>query len=245
MAGKNQPARSDNRPCFTRGDAYISSRFRGFKVQRFSAGVSGSKMSKGKEKHTAQSEPVQKADKGAPAPGAEAAPAAATPAAAGAPGALETLQDQLLRLRADFDNFRRRALREKGEIYEQANSELMLELLPVLDHFQLGLQSAAAHAVDQAVQQGMQLIYDQLIGALAKFGLSPYNTENQPFDPATAEAVNCMPSDAVPEGVVLNQVRCGYMLKGRLLRPAQVIVSSGPPGKTPEAAPGPVSREGV
>lgn len=185
-------------------------------------------MSRAKERHMAHTDSAKKQpDKDVPVPSAVSE--AETPAGVKGPGEVEELREKLLRLRADFDNFRKRTLREKGEIYEQANSELMLELLPVLDHFQLGLQSATTHAVDKAMLEGLQLIRDQLMSVLTKFGLSSFSVENKPFDPMVSEAVNSMPSDTVPDGVVLNQVRCGYRLKDKLLRPAQVIVSSGPP----------------
>jgi len=141
---------------------------------------------------------------------------------------LARLQDRLLRLQADFDNFRKRTLREKSELFDSANQALMLELLPVLDHLQLGIQAVSAHQADPAFQEGLSLILDQLMGVLSKFGLSPIVTENQVFDPNRLEAVNALPSATEPEGTVLALVRRGYMLRNKLLRPAQVIVSSGP-----------------
>ena len=166
---------------------------------------------------------------------------AASPAMTDAaqPATIRQLRDQLLRLQADFDNFRKRTLREKTDIFDMAASELMLELLPVLDHLQLGIQAALAHKADKAIQEGLQLIFDQLVGVLMKFGLAPFDAEQQVFDPARFEAVSHMASDKEPEGIVLAQTRRGYMLRNKLLRPAQVVVSSGPPpGKTqsgPEA----------
>ncbi|MCX6992025.1 MAG: nucleotide exchange factor GrpE [Kiritimatiellaeota bacterium] len=142
---------------------------------------------------------------------------------------LAQLQDRLLRLQADFDNFRKRTLREKNELFDSANQALMLEILPVLDHLQLGIQAASAHQADPAFREGLILIFDQLMGALSKFGLSPVETEKQIFDTNRFEAVNTLPSATEPEGTVLASVRRGYMLRNKLLRPAQVIVSSGPP----------------
>ena len=142
---------------------------------------------------------------------------------------LAKLQDRLLRLQADFDNFRKRTLREKSELFDSANQALMLELLPVLDHLHLGIQAASAHQANPAFREGLGLILDQLMGAMSKFGLSPIATENQVFDPNRFEAVNALPSATEPEGIVLSSVRRGYMLRNKLLRPAQVIVSSGPP----------------
>ena len=142
---------------------------------------------------------------------------------------LAKLQNRLLRLQADFDNFRKRTLREKSELFDSANQALMLELLPVLDHLQLGIQAASAQQADKAFREGLTMIFDQLMGVLSKFGLSPIKAENQVFDPNWFEAVNTLPSATEPEGIVLALVRRGYMLRNKLLRPAQVIVSSGPP----------------
>ncbi|MCG2660560.1 MAG: nucleotide exchange factor GrpE [Kiritimatiellae bacterium] len=191
-------------------------------------------MSKNKEKHnvheSAEKNHPSSADH-APAPNATSVPPAipAPAEAADQVKKLAQLQDRLLRLQADFDNFRKRTLREKSELFDSANQALMLELLPVLDHLQLGIQAASAHQADPAFREGLTLIFDQLMGVLSKFGLSPIETENQAFDPNRFEAVNALPSATEPEGIVLALVRRGYMLRNKLLRPAQVIVSSGPP----------------
>ncbi len=145
------------------------------------------------------------------------------------------LKDQLLRLRADFDNYRKRVLRDKAEIYENANEALMLELLPVLDHFQLALQSAGKHHADRPFRDGLRLIHNQLMESLLKHGLAPFDSERQTFDPKLHEAIGAMPSETEPEGVILIQSRPGYNFKNKLLRPAQVVVSSGKPA-APQAA---------
>lgn len=190
---------------------------------------------KTREKHPSHEEEGKVRHAEAPA---DASPAPAAPAVAAKPAPAETdadkiaaLEDRLLRLRADFDNFRKRALREKNEIYELAASELVLDLLPVLDHVQLGLQAAAGH---KAIHEGLQLIFDQLMGVLSKFGLAPFDAEKKPFDPARCEAISYVASEEAPEGTVLVQTRRGYLLRGRLLRPAQVVVSSGPAVRPPE-----------
>lgn len=157
------------------------------------------------------------------------------------------LKDQMLRLRADYDNFRKRSLREKGEIYENANEALMLELLPVLDHLQLAVKSAKEHLAlngvagnktagpaERAFQEGLQLIFDQLMDTLVKYGLDPFNAEKQPFDPKLHEAISALPSATAPEGTVIAQSRQGYRFKNKLLRPAQVVVSG---GAAPDSAP--------
>jgi len=162
---------------------------------------------------------------------------------------IDQLKDQLLRLRADFDNFRKRSLREKGEIYENANEALMLELLPVIDHIQLALNSAKEHLVlggpvvpalrlgsgqaDQTFHEGIRMIFDQLLNTLVKYGLNPFNSEKQPFDPNLHEAISCLPSETEPEGTIIAQSRQGYRYNNKMLRPAQVVVSSGTPASTP------------
>lgn len=142
---------------------------------------------------------------------------------------IDQFKDQLLRLRADFDNYRKRSLREKGEIYENANEALMLELLPVIDHLQLAINSAKEHKANAAFQDGLQLIADQLMTALAKYGLNPFNSGKQPFDANLHEAISCLPSETEPEGTIITQSRPGYRFKNKMLRPAQVVVSGGKP----------------
>jgi len=141
---------------------------------------------------------------------------------------IDQLKDQLLRLRADFDNYRKRTLREKREIYENANETLMLELLPVIDHLQLALSSAKEHQADAAFQEGLQLIAEQLMTALSKYGLDPCSSDKERFDPNLHEAVSYLPSKTGPEGTIIAQSRPGYRFKNKMLRPAQVVVSSGP-----------------
>lgn len=155
---------------------------------------------------------------------------------------IERLKDQLLRMQADYDNFRKRSLREKGEIYENANEALLLDLLPILDHFQLAVKSAREHNADQAFQEGIQMISDQLLDTLGKYGLIPFSVEKQAFDPKLHEAISALPS-AEPEGTIIAQSRQGYNYKNKLLRPAQVVVSSGAPKKAEKAEHGPMDAD--
>ena len=135
------------------------------------------------------------------------------------------LTDRLLRLQADFDNFRKRTLREKSDIYKRANEELMEELLPVIDHMDMALQAAADHDAPEAFTSGFSLVGEQLVSALKKSGLAAIETEGKEFDPNLHEALSQLPSDDVESGHIMIQVRRGFMLGDRLLRPAQVIVS--------------------
>ena len=168
-----------------------------------------------------------------PAVAAEAEPApssAEEPAAAPAPAPEppEPLQHQVLRLQADFENYRKRMARERQDWIAFASEKLVLELLPVLDHFELGLADSARNGAPAAFTEGFQLIYNQLRAVLEKAGVQVIEAEGQPFDPNRHEAITHMPSDTVPEEHVVTQTRRGYKMGDKLLRAAQVVVSSGP-----------------
>jgi molecular chaperone GrpE len=140
----------------------------------------------------------------------------------------ESLRDQFVRLQADFANFRNRTQRERVELYQRANEDLLLEILPVLDHYEMGLQTAEQHDADQAVVDGFKLVFDQFQNVLNKFNLIPIEAVGEAFDPHKHEALTHMPSDEYPAEVCSNQVRRGYLFGDKLLRAAQVVVSSGP-----------------
>jgi molecular chaperone GrpE len=143
------------------------------------------------------------------------------------------LEERLLRLQADFDNFRKRTQRERLEFGRRANEELMTELLPVLDHFELGLRNARQQGINDSVVEGFQLVYDQLLSALGKFHLAPIEADGRPFDPHVHEAVTHLPSEEHPPDTVMAETRRGYRLGERLLRATQVVVSSGPYSEEP------------
>jgi molecular chaperone GrpE len=140
----------------------------------------------------------------------------------------EPLRDQFVRLQADFANFRKRTQRERIELYQRANEDLFLELLPVLDHYEMGLQTAEQHQAEGAVVDGFKLVYDQFQHVLKKFNLTAIDAVGELFDPHKHEALTHMPSNEFEAGVCSNQVRRGYMFGDKLLRAAQVVVSSGP-----------------
>ena len=162
-----------------------------------------------------------------PADSGERSPAA--PAADVKPA----IDDRLLRLQADFDNYRKRTLRERSETAVRANEDLMRELLPVLDHLDLALDAAVQHHASGPVIEGVKLVCEQLLGVLGRFGLRAEDAGGQGFDPSRHEAISHLASDDVPANRVMTQVRRGYWLGERLLRPAQVVVSSGPAGGGP------------
>jgi molecular chaperone GrpE len=190
-----------------------------------------------KHPHSKHAAPAPAEDPNLPAVDpAHPVPEEATPAPAPAPEAPaepqpspeEVLKDRLLRLQADFDNYRKRMDREKKDWIAFASEKVILELLPVLDHFELGLADSAKSGAPAALTDGFQLVCNQFRAAIEKAGVQTINAEGQTFDPHQHEAITHMPSDTVPEGQVVAQTRRGYKLGDRLLRAAQVVVSSGP-----------------
>src|SRR5580692_7091714 len=136
--------------------------------------------------------------------------------------------DRYLRAVADLENFRRRTVREKEELRLYSASRLLEDLLPALDNLGLGLAAARQPKADlKALAGGVELVQQQLKGALAAHGLKEINPAGQAFDPHQHEALSHKASADVKAEHVLSVVRTGYSLNGRLLRPASVIVSSG------------------
>jgi molecular chaperone GrpE len=139
---------------------------------------------------------------------------------------LERFRDLALRSQADFDNYRKRSAREKEDAVKYANSSLLERLIPIIDNFELGL-AAASSAENSPVVAGMSMVGKQLTDFLAEFGVTAIDATGQTFDPNLHEAIAHEHSAQVPEGKVIRQVRKGFKLKDRLLRPANVIVSKG------------------
>lgn len=137
-------------------------------------------------------------------------------------------RDLALRSQAELDNFRKRMAREKEEAIRFANASLIERLLPVMDSFELGLRAAAAAADSSAIHEGMTLVHRQLAEFLKDQGVEPVDAEGAPFDPNVHEAVGHEACQSVPEGHVVRQMRKGYKLRERLIRPAMVVVSKGP-----------------
>ncbi|HTL73750.1 MAG TPA: nucleotide exchange factor GrpE [bacterium] len=177
------------------------------------------------------------AESSTPTPETAAAPADAAPLS---PEQITELQtraakadenwERLLRTTADFDNFKKRAAREKIEAAQYANYSLIQKLLPILDNFEMALAAAQNAQGDKlaALQSGVAMIQQQLKSALTETGLEEIDAAGKPFDPNFHEAVSEQESADTPEGHVLQQLRKGYKLKERLLRPATVIVAKLP-----------------
>ncbi|MBI4910678.1 MAG: nucleotide exchange factor GrpE [Acidobacteria bacterium] len=132
------------------------------------------------------------------------------------------LQDRLLRRQAEFDNFRKRAERERLEWAEFSGMEVVKAVLPIADDFERALKVECA---DKEYVRGMELIYQRLTEVLKKQGLEPIEAQGQKFDPNLHHAVNKGQSDEHEEDTVLEEYQKGYNFKGRLLRPAMVKVS--------------------
>jgi molecular chaperone GrpE len=141
---------------------------------------------------------------------------------------VEEHRDRYLRAAAEFDNARKRAAREREEYTRYANEWLLRELLPVLDNFERALQAARGEAAAAAVTAGVELIQRELMRVLEKFGVTSFTSVGQPFDPERHEAIARVPAQSQPEGTVVDETARGYLLNGRVLRPAMVTVASSP-----------------
>jgi molecular chaperone GrpE len=137
--------------------------------------------------------------------------------------------DRYMRSVADLENFRRRVVREKDDLRLFASSKVLEDLLPVLDNLGLAVTAAKQPGADaKSLAGGVDMVLSQLKSALTNHGLKEINPAGQTFDANQHEAISAQPSAEVPEGSVVTVVRAGFSLNGRLLRPASVIVSSGP-----------------
>ncbi|MGH8912868.1 MAG: nucleotide exchange factor GrpE [Acidimicrobiia bacterium] len=131
--------------------------------------------------------------------------------------------DDLKRVAADFDNFRRRTLREQAETSQRATERILLELLPVLDSFDAAMAVEASTDSEEKLLAGMHRTHDQLLTILANQGVEVVPTVGEPFNPEIHEAV-MSPSDGEGKLVVSQELRRGYTVKGRLARPALVAL---------------------
>lgn len=134
-------------------------------------------------------------------------------------------EDLLLRKTADFDNFQKRVERERKSVNESAAVDLITELLPLIDDLERALMSEANAGSATAYRAGVNLIHKQLLGVLAKRGVSPIDTSGEQFDPHYHEAMAYEVNEKHSEGEIIDEVRRGYMSRGRLLRPAMVRVA--------------------
>jgi molecular chaperone GrpE len=139
-------------------------------------------------------------------------------------------KDHWLRTAADFENFKKRAAREKTESAQSANAALLQKLLPILDNFEMALAAAQNAQGDKlaSLQAGIAMVQQQLKAILAETGLEELDATGKPFDPLFHEAVSQLETADTPEGHVAQQLRKGYKFRDRLLRPAAVVVAKKP-----------------
>ena len=137
------------------------------------------------------------------------------------------LEDKLLRLAAEFDNFKKRTTKEFDNLIKFANQDLTLKLTDALDNFERALDSAKNSTDFDSFHRGVELIYTHLKEILTKEGLEEIKTVGQKFDPNLHEAISQVESDEYPEGVIVQEISKGYVLKDRVIKAPKVIVSSG------------------
>jgi molecular chaperone GrpE len=142
-------------------------------------------------------------------------------------GDLDRFRDLALRTQADFENYKKRAARERDDAIKYANNSLLERLVSIVDNFELGLSAAREEGERSPIYAGMSMVLKQLTDFLSDNGLQAIDAVGQKFNPNLHEAIGHEPSGEVAEGNVIRQTRRGYRLKDRLLRPAAVFVSSG------------------
>ena len=130
---------------------------------------------------------------------------------------------------ADFDNYKKRAARDREDTYRYAEMDILKDILPVVDNLALALANAKEKSDDPFVK-GVQLVYDPLLQSLKDHGAEPFDSVGKELDTEKMEAIATLPSPDVPEGKVSIESKKGWMLKDKVLRAAQVVVSSGKPG---------------
>ena len=129
---------------------------------------------------------------------------------------------------ADFDNYKKRAARDREDTYRYAEMDILKDVLPAVDNLQLALANAKEKSDDPFVK-GVQLVYDTLLKSLKDHGAEPFDSVGKELDTEKMEAIATLPSPDVPEGKVSIESKKGWMLKDKVLRAAQVVVSSGKP----------------
>lgn len=137
-------------------------------------------------------------------------------------------KEKFIRTVADMENFRKRAMRDRDEMRSNTIRSLVEELFPIIDSLQIGL--TLRHQSDEAknIAKGFQLTYDLFVQMLKQYGVKQMNPENAIFDPQQHECISHISSDTVPADTIIQVVRLGYVMHDKLIRPASVIVSSGP-----------------
>jgi len=134
-------------------------------------------------------------------------------------------QQRYLRAQADFDNFRRRTIKEKEELGQYASMKLIDQLLPVVDNFDRAVAAASVNGDFESLAKGVDMIFRQMMQTLEQEGLKAMNVVGEPFNPEYHQAIMQVESDEYEEGIIVEEVQKGYILKEKVLRPAMVKVS--------------------
>lgn len=138
---------------------------------------------------------------------------------------------EVLRAKAEMENFRKRMQRESDQLLKYSNMPLIRDLLEVMDNLNRAVSAADDDAAaNSALKAGVEMVSQQLVGVLGKYGCSRVEALGQPFDPNVHEAIAQMPSEEYESGMVMQEVAVGYVLHDRVVRPTNVIVSSGAAG---------------
>jgi len=138
---------------------------------------------------------------------------------------LDEANNKLLRVQADYDNFRKRTQKEKEELAKYASAKLVENLLPAIDNFDRALAASAASGDYEALAKGLEMIYRQLLNTMEAEGLAAMEAVGTPFNPEFHQAVMTVETDEFEEGIVVEELQKGYMLKDKVIRPAMVKVS--------------------
>lgn len=137
------------------------------------------------------------------------------------------IQDKMLRMAAEFENFKKRSQRERQTYLKYAEEDILKELLPSVDNLERAIEQGRNTDDVAALLEGVEMTFKGMLAALEKFGLKSLNGVGEPFDPNFHEAVAMETSSEVPENKILQEFQKGYMYKDRLLRAAKVVVSKG------------------
>jgi molecular chaperone GrpE len=138
---------------------------------------------------------------------------------------IQSLNNQNLRLAADFDNFRKRTLQEQDNIRKYGAEQTLTQLMPVLDNLERAKQSLSENADPKLLYQSFEMMYKQLTDAFEGLGVKRIDCMGQPFDPNCHEAVTQLPTNDHPEGTVVQEMRSGFMVHDRVVRPSMVAVA--------------------
>lgn len=140
-------------------------------------------------------------------------------------GKQDDLQNKYLRVHADLENLKKRAIREREDAVQRTRSQLIGDLLPIIDAFQMGLSEASKYDVAKQFTDGFEMAIKQLENILGEYGLVVIDPLNNEFDPSQHEAISHEFNDEIKDGNVVKTIRCGYKLGNKLLRPASVILA--------------------